>query len=64
MTPPTVPDQWTPLGRTYNTHYYLLSEDVLLVLPDTALKDEGPSAQVNVGHPTAYARLLRAKVRS
>jgi hypothetical protein len=58
MSPPTVPDQRTPLGRTYNTHYYLLSEEVLLVLPDKGLKDDGPSAQVNVDYQIAYARLI------
>lgn len=56
--PPAVPEQWKPLGRTYNTHYYLLSDDVLIVLPDKGLKDDGPSAQVNMEYQTAYARLL------
>ena len=56
--PPTVPQQWTPLGRTYNTHYFLLADDVLVVMPDKGLKDDAPSAQVNVGYQAAYARLL------
>src|SRR5258708_38132022 len=56
--PPTVPHQWTPLGRTYNTHYFLLADDVLVVMPDKGLKDDAPSAQVNVGYQAAYARLL------
>lgn len=56
--PPTVPEQWKPLGRTYNTHYYLLSDDVLIVLPDRGLRDDGASARVNIDYQTAYARLL------
>ena len=59
MTPsPIVPEQWKPLGRTYNTHYYLLADDVLIVLPDKGLKDDGASARVNIDYQTAYARLL------
>ena len=56
--PPLVPEQWKPLGRTYNTAYYLLSDDVLIVLPDKGLKDDGPSARVNVDYLTAYAQRL------
>ena len=59
MTPsPVVPEQWTLLGRTYNTHYYLLADDVLIVLPDKGLKDDGASARVNIDYQTAYSRLL------
>jgi hypothetical protein len=59
MTPsPTVPEQWKPLGRTFNTHYYLLADDVLIVLPDKGLRDDGVSARVNIDYQTAYARLL------
>ncbi len=56
--PPPVPQHWTPLGRTYNTHYYLLSDDVLIVLPQPGLLDDGASAKVNVEYQVAYARLL------
>jgi hypothetical protein len=56
--PPIVPEQWKLLGRTYNTHYYLLADDVLIVLPDKGLKDDGASAHVNIDYQTAYARLL------
>jgi hypothetical protein len=56
--PPIVPEQWKPLGRTYNTHYFLLSDDVLIVLPDKGLKDDGASARVNMDYQTAYARLV------
>ena len=59
MTPsPSVPEQWKPLGRTLNTHYYLLADDVLIVLPDKGLKDDGASARVNIDYQTAYARLI------
>ena len=56
--PPTVPEQWKPLGRTFNTHYFLLSDDVMIVLPDKGLKDDGASARINMDYQTAYARLL------
>jgi hypothetical protein len=58
MVPLPVPEQWKPLGRTYNTHYYLLSDDVLIVLPDQGLRDDGVSARVNIDFQSAYARLL------
>ena len=56
--PPTVPEQWKSLGRTYNTSYYLLFDDVLIVFPDKGLKDDGDSARVNMDFQTAYARQL------
>ena len=56
--PPIVPTQWTLIGRTYNTHYFLLSDDVLIVLPDKGLSDNGNSARVNIDYQTAYARML------
>jgi hypothetical protein len=58
MAPLSVPEQWKPLGRTYNTHYYLLSDDVLIVLPDQGLRDDGASARVNIDFQSAYARML------
>jgi hypothetical protein len=62
MTPlPLTPEQWKPLGRTYNTQYYLLSEDVVIVLPDKGLKDDGASAHVNLDFQVAYARQLRRR---
>jgi hypothetical protein len=56
--PPSVPEQWKPLGRTYNTHYYLLADDILIVLPDKGLRDDGASARVNIDYQTAYARIV------
>ena len=61
MTPSSVPEQWKPLGRTYNTHYYLLSDDILIVLPDKGLRDDGASARVNIDYQTAYARLVNKR---
>jgi hypothetical protein len=58
MVPLPVPEQWKPLGRTYNTHYYLLSDDVLIVLPDQGLRDDGASARINIDFQSAYARML------
>jgi hypothetical protein len=55
---PIVPEQWKPLGRTLNTHYFLLADDVLIVLPDKGLRDDGASAQVNIDYQISYARLL------
>jgi hypothetical protein len=56
--PPIVPEQWKPLGRTYNTHYFLLADDILIVLPDKGLRDDGASARANIDYQIAYARLL------
>lgn len=56
--PPTVPEQWKPLGRTFNTHYFLLADDVMVILPDKGLQDDGASARVNMDYQTAYARLV------
>lgn len=56
--PPIVPEQWRPLGRTFNTHYFLLADDVLIVYPDKGLRDDGASARANIDYQTAYARLL------
>jgi hypothetical protein len=56
--PPNVPEQWKLLGRTHNTHYFLLADDVMIVLPDKGLKDDGASARVNIDYQTAYARLI------
>src|SRR5580765_432510 len=58
MVPLPVPEQWKPLGRTYNTHYYLLADDILIVLPDKGLRDDGASARVNIDYQTAYARMV------
>jgi hypothetical protein len=62
MAPPlVVPERWKPLGRTYNTRYFLASDDVMIVLPDQGLRDDGASARVNIDFQTAYARLLNRR---
>jgi hypothetical protein len=53
----SIPEQWKPLGRTYNTRYFLATDDVMIVLPDQGLRDDGASARVNVDFQTAYARM-------
>ena len=59
--PPSVPEQWKPLGRTFNTHYFLLADDIMIVLPDKGLRDDGASARVNIDYQTAYARLVNKR---
>jgi hypothetical protein len=59
--PPSVPEQWKPLGRTYNTRYFLAADDVMIVLPDQGLRDDGASARVNIDFQTAYARMLNRR---
>jgi hypothetical protein len=53
----SIPEQWKPLGRTYNTRYFLATDDVMIVLPDQGLRDDGASARVNVDFQTSYARM-------
>ncbi|HEY1913316.1 MAG TPA: hypothetical protein VGG73_20485 [Vicinamibacterales bacterium] len=60
-TPPVIPEQWKPLGRTFNTRYFLASDDVMIVLPDQGLRDDGASARVNIDFQTAYARMLNRR---
>lgn len=55
---PFVSEQWKPAGRTYNTRYFQASDDVLIVLPEPGLKDDGASARINVEFQTNYARSL------
>jgi hypothetical protein len=59
--PPVVPEQWKAVGRTYNTRYFLASDDVMIVLPDQGLRDDGASARVNIDFQTAYARMLNRR---
>ena len=45
MTTAPIPEQWKPLGRTYNTRYFLAADDVMIVLPDQgSLADEDLAA--------------------
>ncbi len=59
--PPVVPEHWKPIGRTHNTRYFLASEDVMIVLPDQGLRDDGASARINIDFQTAYARMLNRR---
>lgn len=54
-----VPDaaDWIPVGKTVNTEYRTKSgaPDILIVLPEPGLRDDGPSARINVEYQTQYA---------
>ena len=39
MTTAPIPEQWKPLGRTYNTRYFLAADDVMIVLSENDLAD-------------------------
>ncbi|HEY5218305.1 MAG TPA: hypothetical protein VIJ16_00790 [Gemmatimonadaceae bacterium] len=47
-----------PVGRTANTQYFRVDPDILIVLPDTNLKDDGPSARMNTDFQIRFAREL------
>ena len=47
---------WKSIGRTSNTSYYWAGDGMLIVLPDTGLKDDETSARENVAFQTAQAR--------
>jgi len=47
-----------PVGRTDNTSYFRLDPDLLIVLPDTGLKDNGASAIANTDFQLRYAAEL------
>jgi hypothetical protein len=51
-----------PVGRTDNTRYYRLDPDVLFVLPEPGLRDDGPSAVMNANFQIKYARDLGRRV--
>ncbi len=53
---PSPSDSWTSVGRTSNTQYHRAEPDVLIVLPDANLKDDGPSAMMNADFQLAFAR--------
>lgn len=46
----------TPVGRTANTRYFRVDPDILIVLPDADLKDDGPSAVMNTDFQIRFAR--------
>jgi hypothetical protein len=49
---------WTPVGSTFNTQYYHSSPDILVVMPNQGLKDDGPSARANADFQIDFARKL------
>lgn len=51
-------DGWKAVGRTANTQYFLVDPDILVVLPDANLKDDGASATMNADFQLAFARQL------
>ncbi len=50
--------EWTPIGQTSNTRYYHVDEDIMIVVPDQGLKDNGPSALVNAEFQKNYQEKL------
>ncbi|MBZ5557557.1 MAG: hypothetical protein LAO77_09830 [Acidobacteriia bacterium] len=55
MAPPVVPAEWKPVGSTINTRYFEAGRDVLIVMPEQGLKDDGPSARANMDFQTRHA---------
>jgi hypothetical protein len=53
---PDAPSDWTPLGETFNTRYYLGAADIAIVMPELGLKDDAGSARVNIDFQAAWAR--------
>lgn len=56
---PGVPDapDWIPVGNTVNTEYRAKrgAPDILIVLPEKGLRDDGPSARTNMEFQTRYS---------
>jgi hypothetical protein len=54
---------WKPVGSTSNTDYKTKpgSEDILIVLPRPDLRDDGPSARMNVEFQLNYAKAMRRR---
>jgi len=52
-----VPDpSWKSVGRTSNTSYYLAEPDMLIIIPETGLKDNAASAKENTEFQIALAQ--------
>jgi hypothetical protein len=47
---------WTPLGESFNTRYYLAAPDIAIVVPRSGLKDDEASARINIDFQTAWAK--------
>jgi hypothetical protein len=59
---PSALPSWRPIGRTSNTSYYWAPDDMLIVLPDTGLKDDETSARENVAYQKSLARTVARPV--
>jgi hypothetical protein len=55
MASPVLPAEWKPVGSTRNTRYFQVGADVLVVMPEQGLKDDGPSARTNIDFQTRHA---------
>lgn len=55
MASPVLPAEWKPVGSTLNTRYFTVGADVLIVMPEQGLKDDGASARVNIDFQTRHA---------
>jgi hypothetical protein len=51
------PADWVAVGKTVNTEYRSKrgAPDILIVLPETGLRDDGASARLNIDFQTQYA---------
>jgi len=46
---------WTPIGETFNTQYYVTEEDIAIIMPQSGLKDDAASARINMEFQTNWA---------
>jgi hypothetical protein len=46
---------WTPLGETFNSRYYIAAKDIAIVMPERGLKDDAASARINMEFQTNWA---------
>ena len=56
------PIGWTAVGRTENTRYFHAEPDILFVVPDDGMRDDGPSAEANAEFQIAFAQNLGRRV--
>ena len=56
------PIGWTAVGRTTNTRYFHTEPDILFVVPDDGLRDDGESAGANAEFQIEFARNLGRRV--
>ncbi|MCO4763462.1 MAG: hypothetical protein KC502_18235 [Myxococcales bacterium] len=56
--PSIIAESWSAVGRTSNTAYFAVDPDILVIIPDAGLKDNGDSARENAEFQKAYAKSL------